>query len=101
NPPRAWWDLVVLAVVLLPLLVWVAARCQPVFAAAAVFTVCFLIVLSLTFDFGHYGRLFPSTDELIANAHAGIVGVTLCGLILASLFAERRRHEAALHARRT
>src|SRR5262249_55014931 len=42
-----------------------------------------------------------STDELVLNAHLGIVGVTVCGLMLASLFAERRHHEAALAARET
>jgi PAS domain S-box-containing protein len=99
--PPIWWDIDVIIVLLLPLLVWAAARCPPVFSAAAVFSVCLMIVLALTFDFGHFRKVFPSTDELILSAHAGIVGVTLCSLILASLFAERRQHEAELEARET
>jgi PAS domain S-box-containing protein len=99
--PTTWWDIDVLVVLLLPLLVWAAARCQPVFAAAAVFTVCLMIVGALTFDFGHYSKVVPSTDELVLNAHVSIVGVSLSGLILASLFAERRGHEAELEARET
>lgn len=97
--PPIWWDIDVIVVILLPLLVWTAARSDPVFSAAAVFSVCLMIILSLTFDFGHFRNAFPSTDELILNAYAGIVGVTLCSLVLASLFAERRHHEAELQAR--
>src|SRR5262249_806554 len=57
--PTTWWDIDVLVVLLLPLLVWVAARCRPVFAAAAVFTVSLMIVLALTFGIGHYTKVFP------------------------------------------
>jgi PAS domain S-box-containing protein len=99
--PPTWWDIDVIVVLLLPLLVWAAARCPPVFSAAAVFSVCLMVVLALTFGLGHFGAAFPSTDEMILNAYVGIVGVTLCSLILASLFAERRYHEAALEARET
>jgi len=99
--PPTWWDIDVIVVLLLPLLVWAAARCEPVFSAAAVFCVCLMIVLAATFDFGHFHKVFPSPDELVLNAHAGIVGVTVCGLMLASLFAERRHHEAALETRET
>jgi PAS domain S-box-containing protein len=99
--PTTWWDIDVLVVLLLPLMVWAAARCRPVVAAAAVFTVCLMIVVALTFDFGHYNKVFPSSDELVLNAHVSIAGVALSGLILASLFAERRGHEAELEARET
>jgi PAS domain S-box-containing protein len=97
--PTDWWDIDVLVVLLLPLLLWPAARCRPVFAAAAVFAVSLMIVVALTFDVGHFNKAFESKSEVALTAQVGIVGVTLCSLILASLFAERRRHESEVEAR--
>jgi PAS domain S-box-containing protein len=99
--PTTWWDIDVIVVLLLPLLLWPAARCRPVFSAAAVFIVSVMIVAALTFDIGHFNAAFPSGDEVALTAQVGVVGVTLYALILASLFAERRWHVAELTASET
>jgi len=100
--PESWWEMCLLVAVLFPLLLWPTARCRPVFAAAAVFAVCGMVVSALTFDIGHFNTRSMPIDELAMNAHITIVGVALCALILASLFAERaesaRRLQEALSA---
>jgi len=81
---------------LFPLLLWLAARCRPVFAAAAAFIVALTIVWMTTFGIGYFGdSALPITERILA-AQAGILVVALCAFVLAALFAERRQHEVAL-----
>jgi len=94
--PHQSWATVVPIALLFPLLLWLAARCRPVFAAAAAFIVALTIVWTTTFGIGYFGDPnLPITDR-IRSAQAGILTTSLCTLVLAALFAERRRHEAAL-----
>ncbi len=81
---------------LVPPLLWLAARCQPVFAAAAGFIVALTIVWTTTFGIGHFGDPELPIVDRIAAAQAGILRASLVTLVLAALFAERRQHEAAL-----
>src|SRR5262249_32205991 len=94
--PPAPWKTVVPIAMLFPLLLWLSARCQPVFASAAAFIVSLTIVLSLTFGIGHFGDSDLPIGDRIMTAQAGIVSVALCAFVLAALFAERRQHAAAL-----
>ncbi len=81
---------------LFPLLLWLTARCRPAFASAAAFITALVIVWSTTFEMGFYGDpSVPISDRILA-AQATILGVSLCALILAALFAERRQSEARL-----
>jgi PAS domain S-box-containing protein len=94
-PPGPWTTVVPIAL-LFPLLLWIAARCRPVFAAAAVFIVTLAIVWTTTIGVGHFGDPgVPMADRVLA-ARAGILAVALCAYVLAALFAERREHAAAL-----
>ena len=94
-PPEPWTTVVPIAL-LFPVLLWIAARCRPVFAAAAVFIVTLAIVWTTTIGIGHFGDFgLPMADRVLA-ARAGILAVALCAYVLAALFAERRQHEAAL-----
>jgi signal transduction histidine kinase len=90
------------AVMFAPLL-WLAARCQPVFAAAAAFIVSLSIVWTTTFGIGYFGGL--SMNERVLAAQFSILLVTMGASVLAALFAEirdkRRLAEAALHASET
>ncbi|HXB76563.1 MAG TPA: ATP-binding protein [Bradyrhizobium sp.] len=90
------------AVLFAPLL-WVAARCRPVFAAAAAFIVSLSIVWTTTFGIGYFGSL--SNEERVLAAQVSILMVTIGASLLAALFAEirdkRRVAEAALHASET
>jgi PAS domain S-box-containing protein len=94
--PREPWATVVPIALLFPLLLWLAARCRPAFAAAAAFIVALTIVWTTTFGIGYFGDPDLPIADRILGAQAGILTTSLCTFVLAALFAERRRHEAAL-----
>src|SRR5882757_9973288 len=92
------------AVMFAPLL-WLSARCRPVFAAAAAFIVSLSIVWTTTFGIGYFGNPGPSATDRVLAAQVSILLVTVGASVLAALFAEirdkRRLAEAALHASET
>ncbi len=92
------------AVLFAPLL-WLAARCRPVFAAAAAFIVSLSIVWTTTFGVGYFGSPLLPINERVLAAQVSILLVALGASVLAALFAEirdkRRVAEAALHASET
>jgi signal transduction histidine kinase len=92
------------AVMFAPLL-WLAARCQPVFAAAAAFIISLSIVWTTTFGIGYFGNPGLSMNERVLAAQLSILLVTIGASVLAALFSEirdkRRLAEAALHASET
>jgi signal transduction histidine kinase len=92
------------AVLFAPLL-WLAARCRPVFAAAAAFIVSLSIVWTTTFGIGYFGNPGLAMAERVQAAQFSILLVTIGASVLAALFAEirdkRRLAEAALHASET
>jgi PAS domain S-box-containing protein len=92
-PPQPWQTLVPGAL-LFPMLLWVAARCRPVFAAAGAFMVAFTVVWTTIFGIGHFGDPGLPIEDRILQAQAVIMVVTVGSLVLAALFAERRQHEA-------
>jgi PAS domain S-box-containing protein len=91
--PQAPWATVIPVALLFPLLLWLAARCRPVFAAAAAFIVTLTIVWTTTFGIGLFGEQSILPADRILGAQAGILAISLCAFVLASLFAERRHHE--------
>jgi PAS domain S-box-containing protein len=94
--PREPWVTFVPIALLFPVLLWLAARCQPVFAAAGAFIVAIAIVWTTTFGIGIFGDLSLPIADRILLAQASILAVSLCAIVLAALFAERRQHAAAL-----
>jgi two-component sensor histidine kinase/integral membrane sensor domain MASE1 len=94
--PQAPWATAVPIAMLFPILLWIAARCPPVFAAAAAFVVTLAIVGTSTIGIGYFGKPGLPMAERVLAARAGILAVALCAYVLAALFAERRRHEIAL-----
>jgi signal transduction histidine kinase len=102
------WELLAtvgpVALLFAPLL-WLAARCRPVFASAAAFIVNLSIVWTTTFGIGYFGNPDLPIAERVLAAQLSILLVTLGALILAALFAEirdkRRLAEAALQASET
>jgi PAS domain S-box-containing protein len=94
--PREPWATVVPIALLFPLLLWLSARCRAVFASAAAFVIALTIVWTTTFGIGYFGDpSLPIADRII-GAQAVILAVSLCAFVLAALFTERRRSEAAL-----
>src|SRR6266700_273632 len=92
------------AVLFAPLL-WLAARCRPVFAAAAAFIVSLSIFWTTTFGIGYFGNPDLSMDQRVVAAQLSILLVALGASVLAALFTEirdkRRLAEAALRASET
>jgi signal transduction histidine kinase len=86
-------------------LLWLAARCRPVFAAAAAFIVSLSIVWTTTFGIGYFGNPGPLATDRVLAAQVSILLVTVGASVLAALFTEirdkRRMAEAALHASET
>jgi PAS domain S-box-containing protein len=94
-PQRPWTTVVPIAL-LFPVLLWIAARCPPFFAAVAAFIVTLAIVGTTTIGIGHFGDPGLPMAERVLAARAGILAVALYAYVLAALFAERRQHEVAL-----
>lgn len=79
-----------------PLLLWVTARCRPVFAAAAAFIVALTVVWTTTFDIGILGDQSLPVAQRILVAQASILTASFCALVLGALFAERKANELRL-----
>ncbi len=90
-----WFAIAPLSLIL-PVLLWLAARCRPVFTAMGVFTVALVVVWTTTFGIGRLGDASITALDRINAARTALLVISLCGFILAALFAERRHHEAAL-----
>lgn len=92
--PSEAWAVEIIVALFFPLSLWIAARCPPVFAAAAVFMVAITVVWTTSFGIGVFGNPDLPVGERVLTAQASILATSLGALILAALFAERRRHEA-------
>jgi two-component sensor histidine kinase/integral membrane sensor domain MASE1 len=94
-PPGPWAS--ALPVILgFPLLLWIAVRCRPVFAAAAALVIALIVFTSTTFDLGPFGDAsIPVSDRILA-AQTAVLMAGLLAFVLAALFDERRRNEAML-----
>jgi signal transduction histidine kinase len=95
------WETVVPIAWLSPMLLWLAARCRPIFAAAGAFIVSITIVCTTVFGIGHFGDPSLTIDDRILGAQASILVVALSAYVLAALFAERRESEARLASSNT
>ena len=89
--PQGPWATALPVALVFPLLLWIAVRCRPVFAAAAAFVVGLAVIWSTTFNMGHFGDAsIPLADRILAAQTFVLVGALLT-FVLAALFAERRR----------
>jgi signal transduction histidine kinase len=92
--PWQAWETVLPVALLFPMLLWIAARCRPVFAAAAAFLVSISFVVTAVFDIGHFGD--PGVSNADRQAQTAILFVAIGAYVLAALFAERRESERHL-----
>src|SRR5215510_5424416 len=93
SPLHYWYTVLPLAL-LLPVLL--AAHCRPVFAAAAALILGFAVVWTTTFGMVELDGPKSLHDRTYA-ARATLLAISTCMLVLAALFAERRRNEAAIN----
>ena len=95
SPTDHWFTVLPFALTV-PLLIWPAARCPPVFTAAALFIVGLMVVWTLTFSIGRLGDPDVSLVDRTLAAQIELLGTSMSALVLAALFTERRRQQAAL-----
>ena len=95
SPPGVWVTFSPGALVL-PFLLWLAARCHPTFGIAGAFVASAAVLLGTTFGVGRFGDASVAITERVAGAQAAMTVVTLYTLVLTALFTERRRNEVAL-----
>jgi PAS domain S-box-containing protein len=89
-------ETVISVALLFPILLWLTARCQPVFAAAGAFIVSLTTIWTITFGIDRVGNPVLPVGDHILGAKGAILIFALCAYVLAALFAERRRHAAVL-----
>lgn len=90
---RAWWDRIAPVELLLPLLLWISARCRPAFISAAVFAICVTISGALIFRLGPFGEVRPSELYSSFATRTAVLGAAIFSYVFAALFAERRQGE--------
>jgi two-component sensor histidine kinase len=91
--PQSPWATALPVALVLPVLLWISVRCRPAFAAAAMFIVALAVSWSTTFEVGQFADAsVPLADRILA-AQTLVLAAALLALVLAALFADRRRSE--------
>ena len=85
----------------LPLLLWLTARCQPTFGIAGAFLASIAIIFATTFGVGRFGDAAVPIAERVRGAQVGMMTVTIFTLVLTALFAQRKEAEESLAKERT
>jgi two-component sensor histidine kinase/integral membrane sensor domain MASE1 len=96
SVPAGPWAAALPLILGLPLLLWIAVRCRPVFAATAALVMALIVFTSTTFDLGPFGNSSSPVSDRILAAQTAVLLAALLAFVLAALFDERRRNEAML-----
>jgi PAS domain S-box-containing protein len=80
----------------LPLLLWLTARFQPAFGIVGAFVACSAIISATTLGIGRFGDAAVPIAERVAGARLAMMLITNFTLVLAVLFAQRKRAEEGL-----
>jgi PAS domain S-box-containing protein len=94
--PTQYWVTILPPALLVPLLLWPAARCRPVFAAAAVAIIALTMVWTIIFSVGRLGDPSIPLSSRVRAAQGALLAIELGTLVLAAVFSEQRRYETAL-----
>src|SRR5262249_37482001 len=92
-PPEPW-ETVGPGALLFPILLWLAARCLPVYAAAGAFMVALTVAWTATYGIGHFGDPTLPLDARILQAQAVILVATIGAYVLAAFFSDPRANQA-------
>ena len=94
--PREAWEVLLPVAWPFPILLWLAGRSRPIFAAAGAFLVSNIIGWTTNFGIGHFGDPKVPLGNRVLEAQAAILFLAVSAYILAALFAERRESETLL-----
>jgi PAS domain S-box-containing protein len=95
QPTTSWLSFSPGAAVL-PLLLWLAARCPPTFAIAGAFFASAAVICATNFGLGRFGDPAIPVLERVRGAQTAVMTVTVYTLALVALFAAKSRGERAL-----
>ena len=93
--PDGPWATALPEALVFPFLLWIAIRCRPVFAAGAALTVGLTIIGSATLNIGYFDSGKPMAERIL-SAQIFVFMETTLVVLLAAVFAERRRSEQAV-----
>jgi PAS domain S-box-containing protein len=93
--PDGPWATALPEAMVFPFLLWVAIRCRPVFAAAAALAVGLTVIGSTALNVGNFDWQKPLADRILA-AQTFVFIESILVVLLAAVFAERRRSERAV-----
>ncbi len=99
--PREAWEVLLPVAWPFPILLWLAGRSRPVFAAAGAFLASNIIVWTTIFGIGHFGDAHFPLGNRVLEAQTAILFLAVSAYVLAALFAERRESEARLASANT
>lgn len=95
-PAGASWPSLIPIALLFPLLLWLAVRCPPIFAASGAFAVALAIVSCVINGYGALGQqVLPLPDRVFA-AQVAMLTLSLCALALAAVITSQRSIAAQL-----
>jgi PAS domain S-box-containing protein len=95
HPATSWVSFSPGALVL-PILLWLAARCHPTLTIAGAFVVSSAVICATIFGLGRFGDATIPVLERVKGAQVAATMVTAYTLVLGALFTERRQREMAL-----
>jgi PAS domain S-box-containing protein len=80
----------------LPLLLWLTARCPPALGIAGAFIASVAVIFATTFGVGRFGDAAVPIIERVRGAQVATTMVTIYTLVLTALFAQRKEGEERL-----
>src|SRR5215831_1301057 len=98
--PNGPWATALPEALVFPLLLWIAIRCRPIFAAAAALAIGLAVIGSTTLNVGYFDWGRPLAD-CILSAQIFVLTEAILAVLLAAVFAERRRAAAVLEDSKT
>ena len=96
RQPAASWLTFSPGILLLPALLWLAARCQPAFAIAGASIACSAVIYATTFGMGRFGDAAVPIMDRVHGAQAIVMTLVVSTLVLTALFAELKRNNELL-----
>jgi PAS domain S-box-containing protein len=98
QPSKSWLSFNP-GIVVLPPLLWLAARCPPVFAIAGAFAASMMVICATIYGVGRFGDAAVPIMERVRGAQAVVGTGTIFTLALIALFIQRKKAEEELQHR--